>query len=140
MTRSLVLAAVFSAIASSSLAQSDHVRERDPEWIAPAKAAARLNPLADRPQFAAGGQKLYEQKCRTCHGADGSGTSKAPSLIAGDVQAQTDGAFFWKITDGNTRPGMPSFSFLPEAQRWQLILYLRRIVPALLRPSAPWHL
>ncbi|HYU78073.1 MAG TPA: hypothetical protein VEK56_03750 [Vicinamibacterales bacterium] len=37
------------------------------------------------------------------------------------MQAQGDGALFWKISSGNTRAGMPSFGFLPEAQRWQVV-------------------
>jgi mono/diheme cytochrome c family protein len=107
------------------VAQSDHVRERDPDWIASAKDASRSNPFASRPTAAAGGQKLYGQRCSTCHGADGQGTSRAPDLMAPDVQAQTDGTLFWKIGSGNTHGGMPSFSFLPDTQRWQLVLHLR---------------
>jgi hypothetical protein len=41
------------------------------------------------------------------------------------VQSQRDGALFWKISTGNTREGMPAFSFLPEPQRWQLVLHVR---------------
>lgn len=43
------------------------------------------------------------------------------------VQAQTDGTLFWKITNGNASHGMPSFSKLPELQRWQLVLYIRSL-------------
>ncbi len=43
------------------------------------------------------------------------------------VQEQSDGALFWKITNGNPDRGMPSFSQLPELQRWQLVLYLRKL-------------
>lgn len=32
-----------------------------------------------------------------------------------------------KITSGNTHGGMPSFSFLPKAQRWQLVMHLRAL-------------
>jgi len=46
------------------------------------------------------------------------------------VQQQSDGALFWKITNGNLGRGMPSFSALPEAQRWQLVLFLRRLTGA----------
>ena len=38
-----------------------------------------------------------------------------------------DGTLFWKITNGNAPKGMPSFSRLPELQRWQLVLFLRRL-------------
>jgi ribosomal protein S6E (S10) len=41
------------------------------------------------------------------------------------VQQQSDGALFWKISGGNSRQGMPAFSFLPEPQRWQLVLHIR---------------
>ena len=41
------------------------------------------------------------------------------------VQQQTDGTLFWKITNGNPDRGMPSFSNVPELQRWQIVLYLR---------------
>jgi mono/diheme cytochrome c family protein len=101
------------------------VRERDASWVAPPAAGTRANPLQNRPEAAAGGGKLFEQRCTTCHGEDGRGTSKAPDLTQPDVQAQTDGALFWKISSGNTHAGMPAFSFLPELQRWQLVLHLR---------------
>jgi mono/diheme cytochrome c family protein len=117
-------------------AQSDHVRERDPDWTASPKDASRSNPFASQPNAVAGGQKLYGQRCSTCHGADGLGTSRAPNLRAGDVQAQTDGTLFWKIGSGNTRGGMPAFSFLPEAQRWQLVLHLRALA---VTRAEPWR-
>ena len=125
--RKFVLAVAFVACARQLGAQADHVRERDPSWSAPPKDAGQSNPLEGRPNIAAGGQKVYGQRCHTCHGIAGRGTTRAPNLVAADVQAQTDGTLFWKISGGNTRAGMPSFSFLPEAQRWQLVLHLRRL-------------
>jgi len=106
-------------------AQTESSRPRDPAWTAPADASGRVNPLASRPQLSAGGKKLFGQRCRTCHGDDRRGTDRAPDLTSPAVQAQTDGALYWKISGGNSRAGMPSFSFLPEPQRWQLVLYLR---------------
>ena len=102
------------------------VRLHDDTWIAPANAAARQNPLASRPDAAAGGAKLFQDRCATCHGGDARGTEDAPDLTQGGVQGQTDGALFWKISTGNSRSGMPAFSFLPEVQRWQIVLYLRQ--------------
>jgi len=97
----------------------------DAKWTAPAEAAQRANPLANRPDAEAGGRKLFLQRCASCHGDDARGGDKGPDLTAADVQAQSDGALFWKITHGNTRTGMPTFSFLPEIQRWQLVLHVR---------------
>ena len=102
------------------------VRDRDPTWVAPLDARAKLNPLLDRPDAARGGGKLFQQRCTTCHGDDGRGSAKAPDLTGRDVQAQTDGELFWKISTGNTHAGMPTFSFLPALQRWQLVLLLRK--------------
>src|ERR1700687_5671179 len=87
------------------VAQSDRVHERDPDWTAPSKDAGKSNPLAYQANVAAGGRKLFGQRCNTCHGDDGRGTSRAPNLLAADVQAQTDGTLFWKITGGNNHGG-----------------------------------
>jgi mono/diheme cytochrome c family protein len=103
------------------------VRSRDPEWVPPAKEAAKANPLAGRTDAAGGGRKLFQQRCSKCHGADGRGTRKGPNLAHPDVQAQSDGTLFWKISSGNSHEDMPSFSFLPELQRWQLVLHVREI-------------
>ena len=100
---------------------------QDPNWRAPADAASRANPLARKPEAAAGGEKLFKRNCVECHGEDGGGLAKKSSadLLLPEVQSQSDGTLFWKLTNGNTDRGMPSFSRLPELQRWQLVLYLR---------------
>ena len=101
----------------------------DPNWHAPAEAASRPNPLSTRPEAAAGGRKLFIRNCVECHGKDGTGTEKKHSadLQLPAVQQQSDGVLFWKITNGNTGRGMPSFSKLPELQRWQIVLYIRTL-------------
>ena len=101
--------------------------DRDAIWIAPAHHSSRMNPFAGRTDAAAGGRKVFHQRCASCHGGDGRGTPKAPNLTDRDVPSQTDGALFWKISHGNAHTGMPAFSFLPEPQRWQLILHLRAL-------------
>ncbi len=122
--RSLIVVAIGACLGVARAAQ---VPERDGTWTTPPDAARRANPLANRVEAAAGGRKLFEQRCATCHGHEGRGTDKGPDLTADDVQAQSDGALFWKITQGNTRGGMPTFSFLPEGQRWQIVLHLRTL-------------
>lgn len=103
--------------------------KQDPNWSAPAEAQTRKNPLAEKPQAAAGGKKLFARNCVECHGEDGSGTVKkhAADLQLPVVQKQSDGTLFWKIGNGNPDRGMPSFSNLPEMQRWQLVLFLRTV-------------
>jgi mono/diheme cytochrome c family protein len=101
----------------------------DPNWKAPASAAARVNPLAKKPEAAAGGKKIFLRECVECHGEQGWGLEKKHSadLQSPRVQSQSDGALFWKISNGNPDRGMPSFSRLPEMQRWQVVLFLRSL-------------
>ena len=118
--------AVVLLLAMPLLAQNVNYQQ-DPNWQAPEEAAQKKNPLADKPQFAAGGRKLFLRNCVECHGKTGEGLKKAADLQLPVVQRQPDGVLFWKITNGNPDRGMPSFSRLPELQRWQLILHLRTL-------------
>ena len=96
-------------------------------WIAPRTADAQQNPFARRPDVVAGGKKIFNERCSVCHREDGTGTNRGPNLTLARVQAESDGALFWKISSGNSRTGMPSFSFLPKPQRWQLVSYVRTL-------------
>jgi mono/diheme cytochrome c family protein len=126
MTRALGLAVVFAA---GLLVAQNVEYQPDPGWQPSPSAAARTNPLANSPGLAAGGRKVFLKTCASCHGAKGQGVKekKAADFQLPVVQQQTDGALFWKITNGNSRRGMPSFSGLPEMQRWQIVLYLRTL-------------
>ncbi len=100
----------------------------DQSWAVPAKDAARQNPLALKPQMAAGGARVFERSCARCHGdAARRAATNAPDLASEAVQTQTDGALFWKITNGNARRAMPSWGSIPEPQRWQLVMYIRSL-------------
>ena len=101
----------------------------DPNWPVPEKAAQRKNPLVSKPESADGGRKLFARMCVSCHGDESHGQSHdAPDLHTEAVQGESDGALFWRISNGNSRKGMPSFSGLPEGQRWQLVMYIRSLV------------
>jgi len=99
---------------------------------APQKAASRRNPLATDPDALAAGGKLYGMHCAECHGATGEGghgSKKGPSLRAEEVQNATPGTLFWVLTNGVVRKGMPVWSKLPDAQRWQLVTYIKSLGP-----------
>jgi mono/diheme cytochrome c family protein len=112
--------------AAALLAQNINYRQ-DGKWRAPADAAAKKNPLAERPELTSGGKKLFKRNCVECHGDSGQGLKKAADLQLPVVQDQSDGTLYWKITNGNPDRGMPSFSGIPELQRWQIVLYLRTL-------------
>lgn len=125
--RSLFLVSLL-ALAATLVAQN-LAYTPDGNWQAPASAMTQANLLTGRTDLIAGGRKLFERNCAHCHGGDGRGLNHAADLQLPVVQAQSDGALHWKITNGNTRRGMPSFSGLPDAQRWQLVLFLRTLKP-----------
>ena len=123
---------LFAALLAAPAFAQNPRYQPDPEWRAPAEAQARENPLAARPKLAAGGRKLFIRNCVECHGRNGAGMEKKHSadLQLPVVQGQTDGALFWKITNGNAKRGMPPFSRIPELQRWQIVLYIRTLKAA----------
>lgn len=94
---------------------------------APKKAVIRRNPLANDPEAVSGGAKLFALHCAECHGEMAEGGKKAPSLLVDEVQRATPGTLFWVLTNGVVRKGMPVWSKLPDAQRWQLVTYVKSL-------------
>ena len=97
---------------------------------APAKYRAKANPLAKDKDSIPAGKILFEEHCAECHGETASGTKKAPSLRAQEVQTAPPGTLFWILSNGIVRKGMPVWSKLPEPQRWQLITFIQSLGPA----------
>jgi len=112
----LIVAVSALVVALPALAQSFH--------NAPASSATLTNPDTGK-QNAAAGQKLYQQRCASCHGTNGQGTGNIPSLISGPTQAAKPGQIFWFITHGDISNGMPAWGSLPAQQRWQIVTYLK---------------
>jgi len=106
----------------------------DDRWVAPASADKIKNPYPVEPLTLTQGEELYNMYCLPCHGENGYGDGAAGGALGvkpanfhnPEVQKQTDGALFWKIAEG--RGNMPSFKkSLSEEQRWQLVVYLRKL-------------
>ena len=125
--------AVAQADRSQSAAKDDFTYA--PLAKVPKKAAARRNPLKKDLDAVAAGSKLVGQHCAECHGELAQGGKKAPSLLANEVQQATPGTLFWILTNGVVRRGMPVWSKLPEAQRWQIVSYLKSLTPAAKPPT-----
>lgn len=94
----------------------------------PAKDHSRTNPFASQPEAIAAGALIYKDHCEQCHKSDDMGDGrKKPPLRSASVRSATDGDLEWFLRQGDIGHGMPSWSSLPQAQRWQLISYLRSI-------------
>jgi mono/diheme cytochrome c family protein len=103
------------------------------DWLTevPDRDRRKTNPYRDQPQAIQAGRLLFADHCAQCHGESGEGTKKRPSLRTPRVQSQaTDGDLHWLLANGNLRRGMPSWSKLPDQQRWQLISYLKSLKAA----------
>jgi len=50
-----------------------------------------------------------------------------PSLVDGKLKGVASGEVFWFITKGDTDNGMPSWAFLPEQKRWQIVTYVESL-------------
>jgi mono/diheme cytochrome c family protein len=87
-------------------------------------ARREANPYQGQPQEIRAGAKLFQHHCASCHGENALGIGKAPSLISKEVQDAEPGALSWVLRNGSRATGMPSFSKLPEQQRWQIITWL----------------
>jgi mono/diheme cytochrome c family protein len=94
---------------------------------APAAAASWANPYADDPVAIRAGHKLFLRHCAECHGDDARGRGKAPPLVSHRVQGAPAGDLYWFLTNGDLGAGMPSWSRLPDARRWQLVSFLKTL-------------
>ena len=95
----------------------------------PDKEKARENPFPSDAATVAAGAKVYAEHCAKCHGTDASGHGRRPSLRSNRVRTATDGELFWLLRNGELRYGMPSWSALPEEQRWQAERYIKSLPP-----------
>jgi mono/diheme cytochrome c family protein len=94
---------------------------------APSQEANRLNPYQGEEDARRAGEKLFQRECAACHGRDAQGGERAPALASPMVRQAPPGAIFWVLRNGALWRGMPSFSHLPEQQRWQIVTYLKSL-------------
>lgn len=92
---------------------------------APLRARNLANPYAGQSDAVRAGAKLFSEHCASCHGQDARGQGGAPPLRSSVIQETPSGVLFWFLRNGNLRRGMPSWSGLPDQQRWQLVSYLK---------------
>jgi len=87
------------------------------------------NPLANRPDAADAGHRLYDQTCQSCHGPAGQG-DRGPALNSGTfARGGEDADLFRTIRAGVPGSQMPPFAGLTDEQTWQLVTYIRSLAP-----------
>src|SRR5665213_156102 len=101
---------VFLTVFVYSQAISEHTSARfqTTPWVAPASANALVNPVKGDAAATALGKATYVKYCVVCHGATGRGDGIASAGLqtppadhsSAKIQGQTDGAIYWKITNG----------------------------------------
>ena len=121
-----LLALVIALVSTVALAGSS-------DWKAPPTAVNRPNPVPVNATTIALGQKLYVGNCMTCHGPSGKGDGpggvaleKKPADLGARIKStgETDGALFWKISEGRS-PMISWKGSLSETQRWELVNYIK---------------
>jgi mono/diheme cytochrome c family protein len=93
----------------------------------PEKARTRQNPYDIEANAVAAGAKLFRQNCSNCHGSEATGQENRPSLHSERVRLATPGELERLLKNGSMKNGMPSWSKLPEQQRWQIVSYLKSL-------------
>jgi alcohol dehydrogenase (cytochrome c) len=81
--------------------------------------------MCNAQQSGSAGSAIFENRCSICHGGDGSGGGRAPSLL-GFVRYHTDQELTSLIHDGRVDRGMPSFDFTSDDLH-NLIPHLRQL-------------
>lgn len=94
---------------------------------APSSVRSLKNPYANSAEATQGGRNLYRIDCSACHGKDAEGIGPAARLTGGPAQAASPGELFWFIGRGEPEKNMPSWSYLSNEERWQLVTYLKSL-------------
>lgn len=118
------------------VAMSFSVKDGKPEgkpWAAPESAVKKANPAKGADALKEG-KDLFNQHCKSCHGAKGKGDGPKADKIdiscndftTPEFAKKTDGELFWKTTEG--RKPMPSFKDkLSDNERWEVILFVKTL-------------
>lgn len=84
------------------------------------------------------GDTLFSQNCAACHGSDGRGGERAPSIATRrDIVALSDAELRQRVEKGVLSAGMPAFGFLGQENIGALVDYLRRLQGRTATAAAP---
>jgi len=93
---------------------------------------ALANPHTPTPAALDNGRKYYQINCAVCHGAGGSGNGRvvqygvpAPTLLTDVTKNRSDGYLWGMMRNG--RGMMPTYDRIEDADRWDVVLYVRAL-------------
>jgi mono/diheme cytochrome c family protein len=127
MMRKPVFAGLICALFSATFLLAASVGDGSWKTRVPEKERVRENPYDSQSNAIAAGAKLFRQNCSSCHGSEAMGTEKRPNLHSDRIRNSTPGELEWLLKNGSMKNGMPSWSRLPEQQRWQIVSYLKSL-------------
>jgi len=115
----------------SSEVSAQATKQQTP-WVAPAEADQLVNPLKSDKSVLENGKALYTAECVVCHGTYGNAETdiaetleqKPKNFTKEDFLTQTDGAIFWKLSEGRGLM-QPFKTMLTEEEIWSVISYVK---------------
>jgi cytochrome c len=134
-TTSIAIIAGIGILAAGSAAAAEH---KTP--AAPKDYLAMKNPLKDTKDVVEGGAKIYEKKCKKCHGEKGDGKGSASEKLElkpasfsapGFLKGKADGQLFFIAEKGSPNTDMDDFgpgsaANLSKDDLWSVIVYIRK--------------
>jgi cytochrome c len=136
MKRALIaVIAGVGILAAGSVAAAAH---KTP--VAPKDYLAMKNPLKSTKAVVEVGAKIYEKKCKKCHGEKGDGKGSASEELElkpvsfntpGYLKGRADGQLFYITEKGSTDTDMDDFgpgssANLSKDELWSVIAYIRK--------------
>src|SRR5687768_18477104 len=127
----ILIIAIITAIFGAGFTFKTY-QEKKP-WPVPENYKTMKNPVASDAESLAEGKALWGTHCKSCHGTKGMGDgpkaaqlkTEAGDFTKADVQAQSDGALFYKTSEG--RDDMPSLkkNITDADERSSIVNYMR---------------
>ena len=112
-------------------------RRIKPFHDAPASAKAQKNPYEGQQAAVDAGKQLYARNCLACHGKTCKVRATCRRWWMATLKGVTPGEVFWFVTKGDKDNGMPSWAFLPEDKRWQIVTYVEAMASGKTAAAGP---
>jgi cytochrome c5 len=134
-TTLIAVIAGMGILAAGSAAAAEH---KTP--VAPKDYLAMKNPLKDSKDVVENGAKIYEKKCKKCHGEKGDGKGSASDKLElkpvsfstpGFLKGRADGQLYFIAEKGSPDTDMDDFgpgstANLSKDELWSVVAYMRK--------------